>query len=280
MIELADSFERAVGGIVGVVSSSSTELQATAQQMTATAQETRTNQLLWQQPRRGLVQRQHRRGSGRGVGLVGSEIGRQVQGSATLAQAAVGEAAQTAQLVQALKATSARSAKWSASSPDRGADQPPGPQRDHRGGARRRGGQGLRGGGDRSEGPGRADGSRDAQEIASQIARDPGRDGSGRLGHRHHRSPHPRDRHRRHQHRGGRRAAGRRDPGDRAQRLAGRDRYLGSDRTIAGVAQASKETGAAPAKCSRRPPNCRGNRNISARKLSASSRRFAPPNLA
>ncbi len=40
MIELADGFERAVGGIVGLVSSSATELQATAQQMTATAQET------------------------------------------------------------------------------------------------------------------------------------------------------------------------------------------------------------------------------------------------
>src|SRR5215210_5674218 len=40
MIDLADGFERAVGGIVGLVSSSATELQATAQQMTATAAET------------------------------------------------------------------------------------------------------------------------------------------------------------------------------------------------------------------------------------------------
>ncbi|WP_288587636.1 HAMP domain-containing protein, partial [uncultured Methylobacterium sp.] len=40
MVELADGFERAVGGIVGVVSSSATELQATAQQMTSTAAET------------------------------------------------------------------------------------------------------------------------------------------------------------------------------------------------------------------------------------------------
>lgn len=37
MIELADSFEGAVGGIIGMVSSSATELQATAQTMTATA---------------------------------------------------------------------------------------------------------------------------------------------------------------------------------------------------------------------------------------------------
>mgnify|MGYP000716399198 CR=1 FL=1 len=40
MVELADSFERAVGGIVGMVSSSATELQATAQQMTTTAGDT------------------------------------------------------------------------------------------------------------------------------------------------------------------------------------------------------------------------------------------------
>ncbi|WP_238231933.1 HAMP domain-containing protein, partial [Methylobacterium hispanicum] len=40
MVDLADGFERAVGGIVGTVSSSATELQATAQTMTATAAET------------------------------------------------------------------------------------------------------------------------------------------------------------------------------------------------------------------------------------------------
>jgi hypothetical protein len=34
MVELADGFEAAVGGIVGMVSASATELQATAQQMT------------------------------------------------------------------------------------------------------------------------------------------------------------------------------------------------------------------------------------------------------
>jgi len=37
---VADGFDRAVGGIVGMVSSSATELQATAQAMTATATET------------------------------------------------------------------------------------------------------------------------------------------------------------------------------------------------------------------------------------------------
>ncbi len=40
MREMADGFEAAVGGVIGMVSSSATELQATAQQMTATAGET------------------------------------------------------------------------------------------------------------------------------------------------------------------------------------------------------------------------------------------------
>ncbi|MCJ2023403.1 HAMP domain-containing protein, partial [Methylobacterium sp. J-067] len=39
MVELADGFEAAVGGIVGMVSSSATELQATAQQMSSAAGE-------------------------------------------------------------------------------------------------------------------------------------------------------------------------------------------------------------------------------------------------
>ncbi len=109
MIELADGFERAVGGIVGLVSSSATELQATAQQMTATAQETAV------QSTQVAVAAEE---AATNVGTVAAaaeelgssvqEIGRQVQGSAELAQAAVGEADQTGQLVQALRTTSAR----------------------------------------------------------------------------------------------------------------------------------------------------------------------------
>ncbi len=40
MIEIAEGFEAAVGGIVSLVRSSATELQATARQMTETAAET------------------------------------------------------------------------------------------------------------------------------------------------------------------------------------------------------------------------------------------------
>ncbi len=40
MREMADGFEAAVGGVIGMVSSSATELQATAQQLTSTASQT------------------------------------------------------------------------------------------------------------------------------------------------------------------------------------------------------------------------------------------------
>lgn len=109
MAELADGFERAVGGIVGLVSSSATELQATAQQMTATAQETATQSTT-------VAAAAEEAASNVGTVAVAAEelgasvqeIGRQVQGSAGLAQAVVGEADQTGHLVQALRTTSAR----------------------------------------------------------------------------------------------------------------------------------------------------------------------------
>ncbi|KQQ30883.1 chemotaxis protein [Methylobacterium sp. Leaf123] len=109
MIELADGFERAVGDIVGRVSSSATELQATAQQMSSTADET-ANQS-------GTVAAAAEEAASN-VGTVAAaaeelgvsvqEIGRQVQGSAGLAQAAVADADQTGQLVRELSRTSAR----------------------------------------------------------------------------------------------------------------------------------------------------------------------------
>ncbi|MGN7126822.1 methyl-accepting chemotaxis protein [Methylorubrum thiocyanatum] len=109
MVELADGFEAAVGGIVGMVSASATELQATAQQMTATATETASQSTT-------VAAAAEEAASNVGtvaaaaeeLGVSVQEIGRQVQGSAGLAQAAVGEADQTTHLVQALRTTSAR----------------------------------------------------------------------------------------------------------------------------------------------------------------------------
>ncbi len=109
MVELADGFEAAVGGIVEMVSASATELQATAQQMSSAAAETASQSTT-------VAAAAEEASSNVGtvaaaaeeLGTSVQEIGRQVQGSATLAQAAVGEADQTAALVQALRQTSAR----------------------------------------------------------------------------------------------------------------------------------------------------------------------------
>ncbi|UYW26876.1 methyl-accepting chemotaxis protein [Methylorubrum extorquens] len=109
MVELADGFEAAVGGIVGMVSASATELQATAQQMTATATETASQSTT-------VAAAAEEAASNVGtvaaaaeeLGVSVQEIGRQVQGSSGLAQAAVGEADQTTHLVQALRTTSAQ----------------------------------------------------------------------------------------------------------------------------------------------------------------------------
>ncbi|MCJ2012546.1 methyl-accepting chemotaxis protein [Methylobacterium sp. J-076] len=109
MVELADGFEAAVGGIVGMVSSSATELQATAQQMSSAAAETAAQSTT-------VAAAAEEAASNVGtvaaaaeeLGSSVQEIGRQVQGSAELAQAAVQEADQTAALVQALRQTSTR----------------------------------------------------------------------------------------------------------------------------------------------------------------------------
>ncbi|MGE7418653.1 methyl-accepting chemotaxis protein [Methylobacterium tarhaniae] len=103
MMELADGFERAVGGIVGIVSSSATELQATAQQLTATAAETAAQST-------AVAAAAEEAAANVGtvaaateeLGSAVQEIGRQVAGSAGLAQAATAEAGQTSQLVQEL----------------------------------------------------------------------------------------------------------------------------------------------------------------------------------
>lgn len=107
MLELADGFERAIGGIVTLVSSSATELHATATQMTATAEETASQST-------SVAAAAEEAASNVGtvaaaaeeLGASVQEIGRQVQGSAGLAQHAVGEADQTGHFVQALIRTS------------------------------------------------------------------------------------------------------------------------------------------------------------------------------
>ncbi|MGU3469233.1 cache domain-containing protein [Methylobacterium sp. C33D] len=109
MRQMADGFEAAVGGIIGTVSSSATELQATAQAMTATATETATQSTTVAAAAEEAASNVSTvAAAAEELGSSVQEIGRQVQGSASLAQAAVSEADQTAHLVQALSQSAAR----------------------------------------------------------------------------------------------------------------------------------------------------------------------------
>ncbi|QEE38310.1 MULTISPECIES: methyl-accepting chemotaxis protein [unclassified Methylobacterium] len=109
MLELADGFERAVGGIVGLVSSSATDLQATAQSMTASATQTATQSTtVAAAAEEAAANVQTVAAAAEELGSSVQEIGRQVLGSAGLAQSAVGEADQTHHLVQALSQAATR----------------------------------------------------------------------------------------------------------------------------------------------------------------------------
>ncbi|AMB43772.1 HAMP domain-containing methyl-accepting chemotaxis protein [Methylobacterium sp. AMS5] len=109
MIELADRFETAVGGIVGMVSSSATELQATASTMTATATETATQATTVAAAAEEAATNVNTVASAaEELGSSVAEIGRQVAGSTQLAQAAVTQSDRTAHLVQELNAAVGR----------------------------------------------------------------------------------------------------------------------------------------------------------------------------
>ena len=103
MRQMADGFEAAVGGIIGLVSSSATELQATAESMSGTAAETAAQST-------AVAVAAEEAGSNvatvaaaaEELGSSVQEIGRQVDGSATIAREAVGAADQTGALVQDL----------------------------------------------------------------------------------------------------------------------------------------------------------------------------------
>ncbi|SFL61625.1 methyl-accepting chemotaxis protein [Methylobacterium pseudosasicola] len=103
MIALADGFEQAVGAIVGMVSSSATELQVTAQTLTATAtQAAAQSTSVAAAAEEAATNVRTVAAAAEQLGSSVQEIAGQVGGSASLAQAAVGEADQTGQLVQDL----------------------------------------------------------------------------------------------------------------------------------------------------------------------------------
>ena len=109
MREMADGFEGAVGGLIGGVAAAAAQLQATAQGMSGTADQT---------ARRSLAVAAAAEEAETNVTTVAAaaeelgssvvEIGRQVGGSADLARNAVSEAGRTAALVQELSGAVAK----------------------------------------------------------------------------------------------------------------------------------------------------------------------------
>ena len=109
MRRMADGFEAAVGGIIGMVSASATELQATAQAMTTTANETASQSTTVAAAAEEAASNVTTvAAAAEELGASVQEIGRQVDGSANLARIAVSEADQTGALVQELSGAVAR----------------------------------------------------------------------------------------------------------------------------------------------------------------------------
>ncbi len=109
MRTMADGFEAAVGGIVGQVSSAATELQATAGAMSALAGQTSAQSGTVAAAAEEAASNVNTvAAAAEQLGASVQEIGRQVQGSTELAQAAVAEADRTGALVQELSAAVAR----------------------------------------------------------------------------------------------------------------------------------------------------------------------------
>ncbi|GEP02568.1 methyl-accepting chemotaxis protein [Methylobacterium oxalidis] len=109
MRDLADGFERAIGGIVEAVSTAAGDLQGTAQAMSgnaaATAEQSASAAAAAEQASANVSMVA---AAAEELGSSVNEIGRQVQGSASLAAAAAEEAATTADLVEALSAGATR----------------------------------------------------------------------------------------------------------------------------------------------------------------------------
>ena len=109
MREMADGFEAAVGGVISMVSSSATELQATAGAMSGTAAETAAQSSAVAAAAEEAASNVNTvAAAAEELGSSVQEIGRQVSGSAELAGLAVAEADQAGTLVQALSAAVAR----------------------------------------------------------------------------------------------------------------------------------------------------------------------------
>ncbi|MGY2049382.1 methyl-accepting chemotaxis protein [Methylobacterium sp. JK268] len=109
MRQMADGFETAVGAVISMVSTSATELQATAQTMTATAAETASQSSMVAVAAEEAASNVNTvAAAAEQLSSSVAEISRQVDGSAELARTAVAEADQTGALVQELSGAVAR----------------------------------------------------------------------------------------------------------------------------------------------------------------------------
>jgi methyl-accepting chemotaxis protein len=109
MLALADQFESAVGGIVEMVSSASTEMQATAQQLTASAHESAAQaQSVSAAAEEAGTNVTSVAGSAEELGASVREIGRQVEHSSVKAREAVREADETTVIVNELSEAASR----------------------------------------------------------------------------------------------------------------------------------------------------------------------------
>ncbi|MDV6331202.1 methyl-accepting chemotaxis protein [Asticcacaulis sp. 201] len=103
MLKMADDFERSVGGIVTLVSSAATEMQAAAAQLTSTAQEASAQSVaVSAAAEEAGTNVTSVAGSAEELGASVSEIGRQVETSAQISASAVNEARQAMQVVSEL----------------------------------------------------------------------------------------------------------------------------------------------------------------------------------
>ncbi|TNC05171.1 HAMP domain-containing protein [Methylobacterium terricola] len=109
MRQMADSFEAAVGSVIGTVSAAATELQATSQSMAGIARETASQSTtVASAAQQAAANVGTVAAAAEELGASVLEIGRQVNGSANLAQTAATEASQTAALVQELSAAATK----------------------------------------------------------------------------------------------------------------------------------------------------------------------------
>ncbi|MCJ2129835.1 methyl-accepting chemotaxis protein [Methylobacterium sp. E-045] len=109
MRSMADGFESAIGGIIQSVSSSATELQATAQSMAGTATETAAQSTgVAAAAEQAAANVTTVAAAAEELGSSVQEIGRQVSASASLAHVAVEETARTALLVKDLNSAVAK----------------------------------------------------------------------------------------------------------------------------------------------------------------------------